>query len=191
MKIIAMIPARFEASRFPGKLMKDLAGKSVILRTYEATKKSNSTYWSEERLVNLFPMQDSTKEWMISVVESPLNMQEFLKTNDQDGSFGKMSKAFLKNNTKKPYVKSSPLSQVLTSNQKVLTNKVLSKVKNTQSLIGFSTANTSEFPNDAKESTFLDIVEKTGKFHSQYYLNKDVLKLIGIQENEIGLTVLI
>ncbi|GGK59277.1 MULTISPECIES: 3-deoxy-manno-octulosonate cytidylyltransferase [Flavobacteriaceae] len=41
MNIIAMIPARFEASRFPGKLMKDLAGKSVILRTYEATKQSN------------------------------------------------------------------------------------------------------------------------------------------------------
>ncbi len=36
-----MIPARFEASRFPGKLMKDLAGKSVIVRTYEATKSSN------------------------------------------------------------------------------------------------------------------------------------------------------
>ncbi|MDV7188096.1 3-deoxy-manno-octulosonate cytidylyltransferase [Lutibacter sp. TH_r2] len=41
MKAIAMIPARFEASRFPGKLMKDLAGKSVIVRTYEATKNSN------------------------------------------------------------------------------------------------------------------------------------------------------
>ena len=41
MKIIAMIPARYEASRFPGKLMKDLAGKTVILRTYEATKKAN------------------------------------------------------------------------------------------------------------------------------------------------------
>ena len=41
MNIIAMIPARFEASRFPGKLMKDLAGKSVILRTYQATKQSN------------------------------------------------------------------------------------------------------------------------------------------------------
>lgn len=35
MKIIAMIPARYEASRFPGKLMKDLGGKSVIVRTYE------------------------------------------------------------------------------------------------------------------------------------------------------------
>ena len=37
MKVIAMIPARYDASRFPGKLMQDLAGKSVILRTYQAT----------------------------------------------------------------------------------------------------------------------------------------------------------
>ncbi|KAB1153494.1 3-deoxy-manno-octulosonate cytidylyltransferase [Tenacibaculum aiptasiae] len=36
MKIIAMIPARYSASRFPGKLMKDLGGKPVIVRTYEA-----------------------------------------------------------------------------------------------------------------------------------------------------------
>jgi len=37
MKIIAMIPARYSASRFPGKLMQDLGGKPVITRTYEAT----------------------------------------------------------------------------------------------------------------------------------------------------------
>ncbi|NHF59778.1 3-deoxy-manno-octulosonate cytidylyltransferase [Flavobacteriaceae bacterium TP-CH-4] len=36
MKIIAMIPARYAASRFPAKLMQDLHGKPVILRTYEA-----------------------------------------------------------------------------------------------------------------------------------------------------------
>ena len=36
LKIIAMIPARYEASRFPGKLMQDLNGKTVIRRTYEA-----------------------------------------------------------------------------------------------------------------------------------------------------------
>ena len=35
-KIIAMIPARYQASRFPGKLLKDLGGKTVITRTYEA-----------------------------------------------------------------------------------------------------------------------------------------------------------
>lgn len=32
-----MIPARYAASRFPGKLMQDLGGKSVILTTYQAT----------------------------------------------------------------------------------------------------------------------------------------------------------
>lgn len=37
-KVIAMIPARYQASRFPGKLMQDLAGKPVIVRTYEAAK---------------------------------------------------------------------------------------------------------------------------------------------------------
>lgn len=36
MKRIAMIPARYAASRFPAKLMQDLQGKPVILRTYEA-----------------------------------------------------------------------------------------------------------------------------------------------------------
>lgn len=41
MKIISMIPARYSASRFPGKLMQDLGGKSVIRRTYEATVATN------------------------------------------------------------------------------------------------------------------------------------------------------
>ena len=38
MKVIAMIPARLEATRFPRKLMQDLGGKTVISRTYHATK---------------------------------------------------------------------------------------------------------------------------------------------------------
>ena len=37
MKIIAVIPARYASTRFPAKLLKDLGGKSIILRTYEAT----------------------------------------------------------------------------------------------------------------------------------------------------------
>jgi len=35
MKIIAVIPARYEASRFPGKLMQILGGKTVIATTYQ------------------------------------------------------------------------------------------------------------------------------------------------------------
>ena len=41
LKIIAMIPARYAATRFPGKLMQDLHGKTVILRTYEAALNTN------------------------------------------------------------------------------------------------------------------------------------------------------
>lgn len=37
MKTIAMIPARYAASRFPGKLMQKLGDRSVIAHTYENT----------------------------------------------------------------------------------------------------------------------------------------------------------
>lgn len=37
MKVIAVIPARYASTRFPAKLMEDLAGKTIIRRTYEAT----------------------------------------------------------------------------------------------------------------------------------------------------------
>ena len=40
MRIIAVIPARFEAQRFPGKLLADLAGKTVLQRTYEAVQQT-------------------------------------------------------------------------------------------------------------------------------------------------------
>lgn len=40
MKVIAAIPARYQASRFPGKLLADLAGKPVIQHTYEAVHNS-------------------------------------------------------------------------------------------------------------------------------------------------------
>ena len=40
MKIIAAIPARYDASRFPGKLLADLYGKPVIQHTYEKVHQS-------------------------------------------------------------------------------------------------------------------------------------------------------
>ncbi len=41
MKIIAVIPARYASTRFPAKLMQDLGGKTVILRTYESALQTN------------------------------------------------------------------------------------------------------------------------------------------------------
>ncbi|MBN9350118.1 MAG: 3-deoxy-manno-octulosonate cytidylyltransferase [Chitinophagaceae bacterium] len=40
MKSIALIPARYEATRFPGKLMQQLGEKTVIMHTFENTKKT-------------------------------------------------------------------------------------------------------------------------------------------------------
>ena len=37
MKVVALIPARFGATRFPAKLLADLCGKPLILRTYLST----------------------------------------------------------------------------------------------------------------------------------------------------------
>ncbi len=38
MLVTALIPARYDATRFPGKLMQSLGGMSVIRRTYEAAR---------------------------------------------------------------------------------------------------------------------------------------------------------
>ena len=37
MNCIALIPARYASTRFPGKLMQELGGKTVIRHTYENT----------------------------------------------------------------------------------------------------------------------------------------------------------
>ena len=42
MKIIGIIPARFASSRFPGKPLVDIGGRSMIQRVYEQAKKSRS-----------------------------------------------------------------------------------------------------------------------------------------------------
>jgi len=41
MNVVAMIPARYAASRFPAKLMQDLNGAPVIVRTYQAAVNTN------------------------------------------------------------------------------------------------------------------------------------------------------
>ena len=41
MKLIAMIPARYGATRFPAKLMQDLCGKPVIVHTYQCVADTN------------------------------------------------------------------------------------------------------------------------------------------------------
>lgn len=39
MKILGIIPARYESSRFPGKVLADIKGKSMVQRVYEQARK--------------------------------------------------------------------------------------------------------------------------------------------------------
>jgi 3-deoxy-manno-octulosonate cytidylyltransferase (CMP-KDO synthetase) len=72
MKIIAMIPARYSASRFPGKLMKDLSGKPVILRTYEAALSTNlfdEVYVVTDSKIIFKTIQDAGGKALMSIKE--------------------------------------------------------------------------------------------------------------------------
>lgn len=42
MKVIGVIPARWQSSRFPGKMLADILGKSLIRRTFENAKQCSS-----------------------------------------------------------------------------------------------------------------------------------------------------
>jgi 3-deoxy-manno-octulosonate cytidylyltransferase (CMP-KDO synthetase) len=44
MKVLGIIPARYASSRFPGKPLTDIHGKTMIQRVYEQAKKANSLH---------------------------------------------------------------------------------------------------------------------------------------------------
>jgi len=54
MKILGIIPARYASTRFPGKPLVDIAGKSMIQRVYEQAKKCN-------QLTEVFVATDDTR----------------------------------------------------------------------------------------------------------------------------------
>jgi len=41
MKIIGVIPARYESKKFPGKILADVYGKPMLVRTFENVSKAN------------------------------------------------------------------------------------------------------------------------------------------------------
>ncbi|MDL2303561.1 NTP transferase domain-containing protein, partial [Dysgonomonas sp. OttesenSCG-928-D17] len=45
MKFIAIIPARYASTRFPGKPLADMGGKPMIQRVYEQVKKAVKEVW--------------------------------------------------------------------------------------------------------------------------------------------------
>ena len=48
MKILGIIPSRYESTRFPGKSLIDIMGKTMIQRVYEQSKKSKNLYFLKQ-----------------------------------------------------------------------------------------------------------------------------------------------
>ena len=69
MKVVAMIPARYDSSRFPGKLLQNLCGKPILLRTYEAVY--NMNLFDEIHIVtDSNKIENNLKSHQISILKS-------------------------------------------------------------------------------------------------------------------------
>ena len=79
MKIVALIPARYGATRFPGKLMQKLGSKTVITTTYEATL--NSDLFSE---VFVVPTVMKSLKRYNPMEEKQLKANEFMKVEQTE-----------------------------------------------------------------------------------------------------------
>ncbi|GAB6008440.1 3-deoxy-manno-octulosonate cytidylyltransferase [Dysgonomonas reticulitermitis] len=59
MRFIAIIPARYASTRFPGKPLVDMAGKPMIQRVYEQVKKALDEVWVATDDVRVFDTVES------------------------------------------------------------------------------------------------------------------------------------
>ena len=59
MRFVAIIPARYASTRFPGKPLADMAGKPMIQRVYEQVKKALDEVWVATDDVRIFETVES------------------------------------------------------------------------------------------------------------------------------------
>ena len=84
MKIISMIPARYAASRFPGKLMQDLGGETVILRTYKAAVKTglfDDVFVVTDSEIIYKEIEDNMNKYMVNFYDCLINNKKMLNPN--------------------------------------------------------------------------------------------------------------
>jgi CMP-2-keto-3-deoxyoctulosonic acid synthetase len=102
-KFIGIIPARYASTRFPGKPLVDIMGKTMIQRVYEQAKKSNrlervivatdneliyKTVQNSQRVHNT--LQNFTKKnstFLQHSTELSLNFSRFYKKRNNDITF--------------------------------------------------------------------------------------------------------
>ena len=65
MKVLIIIPARFKSKRFPGKPLKKILGKELILRVLEKCEKaiSRKSIFVATDSSKIFSTETSQKQW--------------------------------------------------------------------------------------------------------------------------------
>ncbi len=111
MKVIALIPARLGATRFPRKLLADIKGKSVIRRTYESALKTGL-------VADVIVVSDSDE--IIAEIQScggnaVKSMAEFESGTDRIAEVvsGLDADFFVNVQGDEPFVQKEPLAQLL------------------------------------------------------------------------------
>lgn len=122
----------------------------------------NLTSWLEVHLASLFRSRDSVEDCKTSEATSPLSTAEFCKSLDPSGSCGKTSQESCRRQEDGTLVPSS--GRWLNSGMGSLTE--------------FLTLNTLEYPNDAVESSLLDVLE-TGPVPQKFFLSKVAFEGLG------------
>ena len=111
MKVIAMIPARFDSERLPGKLMMDLGGEPIILRTYKNAL--NSKLFDEVYVVTdskiIF---DTLKEFNAKVL---MSLREHSSGSDRVAEFSSniFSDIIINIQGDEPFIDISSLSKLI------------------------------------------------------------------------------
>lgn len=114
----------------------------------------NLTSWLEVHLASLFQLRDSVEVCKTSEATSPLSIAEFCKSLDPSGSCGKTSQVSCHRQEDGTLVPSSGR----------WSNSGMG------SLTEFLTLNTLEYPNDAVESSLLDVLEN-GPVPQKFFLS--------------------
>jgi len=87
MKFIGIIPARYQSSRFPGKPLADMAGKTMIQRVYEQVNQALEEVWvatDDERIFNTVESFGGK-----AVMTSPNHRSGTDRCNEAYGKIGK------------------------------------------------------------------------------------------------------
>ena len=82
MKVISVIPARYASTRFPGKLMEILEGKTI--------------YLLKEQAINPFELQKSDELMVLSLNQGVQNITKYRKTNYTEGKTASLFEKFKK-----------------------------------------------------------------------------------------------